>query len=66
LKGFERVSLAAGETRSVSFQLGADQLRYWSAVTRSWVQDASTIDIWAGGSSAAELHAEFEIVEVKK
>jgi len=55
LKGFARVAVAAGETRTVTFPLGPDQLRYWSAVTRDWVQDATTLDVWVGGSSAADL-----------
>lgn len=63
LKGFRRVRLEAGGTAEVSFELGPDQLRYWSAVTRDWVQDATLLDIWVGGSSAAELHAEVEVVE---
>ena len=53
LKGFERVTLAGGETRTVTFELGPDQLRYWSAVSRAWVQDATEIDVWVGGSSSA-------------
>jgi beta-glucosidase len=53
LKGFERVTLSGGETRTVTFDLGPDQLRYWSAVSRAWVQDATEIDVWVGGSSSA-------------
>lgn len=52
LKGFQRLTLVAGETRTVTFELGPDQLRYWSAATRDWVQDATEIDVWVGGSSA--------------
>jgi beta-glucosidase len=52
LKGFERITLGAGETRTVTFTLGPDQLRYWSAATRDWVQDPTEIDVWVGGSSA--------------
>jgi beta-glucosidase len=63
LKAFERVTLAAGETRTVHFVLGPDQLRYWSAVTRDWVQDATTLDLWAGGSSAAELTTVIDVTE---
>jgi beta-glucosidase len=55
LKGFERITLVAGETRTVTFELTPDHLRYWSAATLDWVQDATTIDIFAGGSSRAEL-----------
>ena len=56
LKGFSRIALAPGETRSVTFPLGPDHLRYWSSATRDWVQDATEIDIWVGGSSVADLH----------
>lgn len=57
LKGFERVTLAARETRTVSFDLGPSELSYWSAATRDRVQDATTLDVWVGGSSTAELSA---------
>ncbi len=63
LKGFERVTLAAGETRTVDFELGPDHLRYWSAATRDWIQDATTIDLWVGGSSTATLAATVEITD---
>lgn len=61
LKGFQRVTLAPGESRELSFELGPDQLRYWSAVTRDWVQDATTLDVWLGGNSTAELTAELQV-----
>jgi beta-glucosidase len=61
LKGFERVSLAPGETREVTFTLGPAELRYWNAAERDWVQDAATFDVWVGGSSAAELGASFAV-----
>ncbi len=55
LKGFQRVHIAGGATAEVTFDLGPDQLRYWSAVTRGWVQDATEIEVYAGGDSTAEL-----------
>ena len=55
LKGFRRVAIKAGATTSVSFDLGPDQLRYWTAVTRDWVQDATEIEVYVGGDSTAEL-----------
>lgn len=61
LKGFERVHVRAGESRTVTFTLGPDQLRYWSAVTRDWVQDATTVDVWVGGSSTADLGVELVV-----
>lgn len=61
LKGFQRVTLAAGETRTVRLPLGPEQLRYWSARSRDWVQDATTIDVWVGGSSTAELGTQLSV-----
>ena len=52
LKAFERLTLDGGETRTVTFDLGPDELRYWSAASRTWVQDATEIDVWVGGSSS--------------
>jgi beta-glucosidase len=62
LKGFERVTLQPGETRKLTFQLGPEELGYWSTNAGRWVQDAAAFDIWAGGDSLATLHAEFEVV----
>lgn len=61
LKGFERVTLAAGETRMVSFRLGREDLAYWSAATQGWLTDETTFDVYVGGSSAAELATSFEV-----
>ena len=33
LKGFQRVTLAAGESRTVSFVVGPDERRYWNAAS---------------------------------
>ncbi|WP_221933114.1 glycoside hydrolase family 3 N-terminal domain-containing protein [Tessaracoccus rhinocerotis] len=57
LKGFQRLHLGPGESRQVTLELGPEQLRYWSAVTRDWIQDATVLDVWVGGDSTAELTA---------
>jgi beta-glucosidase len=61
LKGFERVTLGAGETRTLRFKLGPAELRYWNAAVRDWVIDASTFDVWVGGDSTAALSTTFEV-----
>ncbi len=61
LKGFQRISLGAGESRALQFTLGRVELSYWNAVARDWVLDASTFDIWVGGDSTAELSTTFEV-----
>jgi beta-glucosidase len=63
LKGFQRVSLAPGETRTLRFAISAAARRYWSAADRAHVRDASTFDVWVGGASTAELHTAFEVLE---
>ena len=50
LKGFRR-TLEPGESRTVQFTLGPEELRYWSAAVRHWTIDASTFDLWVGGDS---------------
>ena len=62
LKGFERVTLQPGETRTVTFALGPAELKYWSTSAGKWVQDAEAFDVWAGDDSTATLHAEFAVV----
>jgi beta-glucosidase len=62
LKGFERVSLAPGEKKTVRFSLGPNELTYWSSAGRKWVQEAAAFDVWAGGDSSARLHASFSVI----
>ncbi|WP_233493913.1 glycoside hydrolase family 3 N-terminal domain-containing protein [Desertihabitans brevis] len=59
LKGFQRVHVAAGESRTVRFAVGPDERRYWNAAVREHVLDASTFDLWVGGSSTATLGTTF-------
>jgi beta-glucosidase len=59
LKGFRRVHVEAGASRTVDFRIGPDERRYWSAAARDFVLEASTFDIWVGGDSTAGLTATF-------
>lgn len=61
LKGFARLTLQPGETRTVTFPLGPAELTYWSASAGAWVQDAADFDVWVGGDSTASLHGEFAV-----
>ena len=63
LKGFQRISLGAGESRTLQFTLGWAELSYWNAAARDWVLDASTFDVWVGGDSTAELATTFQVNE---
>jgi beta-glucosidase len=61
LKGFRRITLTPGETRTISFQLGPDELKYWSSATRDWVLDETIFDIGVGNDSEVELTSSFEV-----
>ena len=61
LKGFERVTVAAGASTEVAFTVGPQHRRYWNAVARGPVLDPSTFDVWVGGSSTADLATSFTV-----
>ena len=63
LKGFKRLPLKPGETQTVKFSLGKDELQFWSPQTKAWAVEPSTFDIWAGEDSTATLHAELAVSE---
>ena len=62
LKGFKRITLQPGETKTVTFQLGPDELKYWSTNAAQWIQEAAEFDIWVGADSLATLHTELKVV----
>ena len=61
LKGFQRVTLAPGESRTLTFTLGEAELKYWSGAERKWVIDPGVFDVWIGGDSRADLTTTFEV-----
>jgi len=63
LKGFERVALQPGETKTLKFPLGKDELKYWSPQTKQWIVDPSEFDVWAGEDSKASLHADLKVTQ---
>jgi beta-glucosidase len=63
LKGFRRVTLAAGESRVVGLSVGPNERRYWNAAVRDWVTDSSIFDVWVGGDSTAQLSTRFEVTK---
>jgi beta-glucosidase len=61
LKGFARVSLKPGETKTLKFPLGKAELEFWSPQTKAWGVEPGTFDVWAGEDSTAALHAELAV-----
>ncbi len=60
LRGFERVELAPGESRTVTFKLGFEDLAMYDAAMKRVVEPGA-FTVFAGGSSAQTLEAQFEV-----
>jgi beta-glucosidase len=52
LRGFERVAIPRGLTKTVTIPLKASSLGYWDTAQRRWVVEAEDIRVMVGGSSA--------------
>jgi beta-glucosidase len=61
LKGFQRVTLKPGETRSIRFMLTSADLSHWASARHAWVHDETTFDVYVGNSSLAALTTKFEV-----
>ena len=52
LRGFARVTLAPGETKSVTLRVAAENLAYWDAQRHAWVVEPGRVELMMGRSSA--------------
>jgi beta-glucosidase len=53
LKGFQRVPLQPGETKTIHISISKQDLRWRDPRSHTWVFDAGAYTVFAGGSSAA-------------
>jgi beta-glucosidase len=60
LKGFQKVALAAGEEKTVTFTLKAKDLGFHDDSGRYLVEPGA-FKLWVGGSSKADLEADFQV-----
>ncbi len=49
LKGFARVTLAPGETKTVTFPIGFEQVKFWK--DGGWRMEPGELKVWIGGAS---------------
>jgi len=61
LKGFKRITLAPGESQTLHFPLGKNELSFWSPQEKAWVLEPGKFDVWAGGDVTAPLHADLTV-----
>jgi len=52
LRGYQRVQLRPGETRTVSFALFGKSLAYWDTTGHRWVVEREPVELQVGASSA--------------
>ncbi len=60
LKGFQKVSLAPGESKTVEFTLGRAQLAFWNIDMKEVVEPAK-VSVWISPDSVSGTPAELEI-----
>jgi beta-glucosidase len=60
LRGFQRVALDPGQTKTVSFRLDASDVGFYDNGER-FVVEPGRIDVFAGDSSTADLTASFQV-----
>lgn len=60
LKGFQRVTLKAGESKIVEFKLSTDELAFYGLDMKRKAESGD-FNLWVGGSSDAELKDHFSI-----
>ena len=51
LKGFQKLSLAPGETREVTFTITPDMLKFFDEGTHAWKAEAGKFTAYVGSSS---------------
>ena len=51
LKGFERIAIKAGETKTVEIPVKAEDLEYWNPETKEWTLEEGEIQIQVGAAS---------------
>ena len=62
LKGFQRITLKAGERKTINITIRRQDLCHWDTVAQTWMLEPGMIQIQVGGSSAKlPLHIETEI-----
>jgi beta-glucosidase len=61
LEGFRRITLAPGESKQVSFNLGFPELSFFNLESKPTIE-ATHYTVWIGGSSLASQEARFAVV----
>lgn len=58
LKGFKKMMIKAGETKTIQFTINPEMLQFYT-VNKKWEVEPGDFNIWLGGDSRASLKASF-------
>jgi beta-glucosidase len=61
LKGFKKIRLKAGETKTVTFMITAESLQFYTA-NHKWEVEPGDFELWVGGDSNAVLKGSFSVM----
>lgn len=62
LKGFEKITLSKGETKSVSFEISSEDLKFYNIDMKN-VAEAGNFEVFVGGNSDTDRKASFELLK---
>jgi beta-glucosidase len=62
LKGFEKITINKGETKSVSFEISSEDLKFYNIDMKN-VAEAGNFQVFVGGNSDTDRKANFELVK---
>ena len=62
LKGFNKLLIKKGETKTVTFEITPDDLRFYN-IDMKFVSEPGDFEVYVGGSSDATLKGTFELVK---
>lgn len=65
LAGFKRVTLEPGEKKTLLFDIGREQLEFWSPVTQKWAVEPGLFELWLGDDSSATAKTEISVLKQK-
>ncbi len=60
LKGFQKIMLKKGESKTVNFTINAETLQFYT-VNKKWEIESGDFNVWIGGSSTTDNKAEFTV-----
>jgi beta-glucosidase len=62
LKGFEKITLKKGETKTVSFEISSEDLKFYN-INMENIAEAGSFEVFVGGNSDTDKKANFELVK---